>query len=598
MKNLSFKFILAGLLALLLTLGIPHPVLSQAPPLPEAERALADSAQLLARNINGVVYHPVRLDGNRLFEVAAAEANQSGSSSAPHAPLRRRVRQIEDQFRAVLKTGFNPDALDVGVSKLNNEWVIVASDGEQLKNTVLVTVTNLDATLHGTRAENLANRWAEIINSRLLQAWQERQPEYLYRQAIMAAALGLVLVLVSLAIWLLQRKYRRQWNAMEQELIVVATAPGDEGATDPNAGTSQTSEEAVPQPQNSPFAASETTGQPAPATISAIDYQQMQARQHRIAFIQLLLDWLQVGLWIGGISTMLILFPYTRRAGYWILLEPLSILLIWLLVSMANRFSALAIDRGIQAWANRRRVRVSSSHRHSLRIPTFTRALRGMATFLLVALGILLTMDAMGVSIGPFLAGAGILGFAITWSSQTLMKDVIMGMLILLEDQFAVGDVISLGDMGGFVENMNLRITQLRDANGQLITVSNSMITSVRNLSKDWARVDLSVPIPYDKDMPGAMHLIQQTAERMCADPEWKEAILDAPQLLGVDAFNENGFVVRLWIQTQPLKQWDVERELRRRLKLALDAEDIPIGVPQQEVWLRSAEQNGERVHA
>jgi small conductance mechanosensitive channel len=221
-----------------------------------------------------------------------------------------------------------------------------------------------------------------------------------------------------------------------------------------------------------------------------------------------------------------------------------------------------------------------------------------MATFLLVALGILLTMDALGVSIGPFLAGAGILGFAVTWSSQTLMKDVIMGMLILLEDQFAVGDVISLGDMGGFVENMNLRITQLRDANGQLITVSNSMITSVRNLSKDWARVDLSVPIPYDKDMPRAMHLIQQTAERMCADSEWKEVILDAPQLLGVDAFNDNGFVVRLWIQTQPLKQWDVERELRRRLKLAMDDQGIPIGVPQQEVWLRSADQNGERVHA
>jgi small-conductance mechanosensitive channel len=248
------------------------------------------------------------------------------------------------------------------------------------------------------------------------------------------------------------------------------------------------------------------------------------------------------------------LFPYPRRAGYWILLEPLSILLIWLLVSVANRFSALAIDRG---------------------------------------------NSDLGVAVGPFLAGAGILGFAITWSSQTLMKkDVIMRVLILLEDQVAVGDGIMIGEMGGFVENMNLRITQLRDFSGELITISNSMITSVSNLSKDWARVDLSVPLPYNNDMPKAMQLMQKTAETMCQDPKWKELILDAPQLLGIDAFNESGFVVRLWIQTQPLKQWDVERELRRRPKLAMDDQGIAIGISQQAVWLRRTEHHGERIHA
>ncbi len=604
MKKGSFKFICVGLCALLLTLLTPYIVLGQAPPLSEVEGVLAESAALLQPSVNGVVYQPVHLDGIRLFEIAAVAANQPGGGNGdPHLPLQGRTRQIETKLQNLVRNGFASDSLQVRVGKLNNQIVIVAADDAALDDTVLLTVTDLDTTLHGITPENLANQWTDIIEAGLLRAQQERQPEHLRQQGLLAAGLGLTVICLSLAIWQLQRRYQRQWQALEQALAadaLVAEVAHDKDAND-NGDRSQPSPATqlnggdLTQEQKFSDITSDLTevaiaasaAESAAAAATALDWRVM--RQQRIAFHKLLLQWLQVTLWIGGISTGLILFPLTRGAGYWLLLRPLSILLIWLLVAVANRLSIIVIERHIQAWANRYLLRSSTSYRKARRLPTFTRALTGLVTCLLIALGILLTMDDLGIPLGPLLAGASILGFAITWSFQNLMKDVSMGALILLEDQFAVGDVVVIGDLDGTVETMNLRSTQLRHGSGQLITISNSMITSVRNLSKDWARVNLSVPIPYDSDMLKAMQLILQVAEAMHDDPDWQDLMLDAPQVLGIDGFDPSGVAVRVLIKTQPLKQWDVEREFRCRLKLALDNHGIPIGVPQQEIWVRGA---------
>jgi moderate conductance mechanosensitive channel len=152
-----------------------------------------------------------------------------------------------------------------------------------------------------------------------------------------------------------------------------------------------------------------------------------------------------------------------------------------------------------------------------------------------------------------------------------------------------VGDVIVVGDVAGFVETMNLRITQLRNDEGRLITIPNSQITIVQNLSKEWSRVDLRIPVAPSADINQALKVIEQVAQDMQQDTTWRNLILEPPLLLGIDNLDYIGATVRIWIKTKPLKQWEVAREYRKRLKVAFDKAGISIGVPQQSLHVHNA---------
>jgi small conductance mechanosensitive channel len=225
------------------------------------------------------------------------------------------------------------------------------------------------------------------------------------------------------------------------------------------------------------------------------------------------------------------------------------------------------------------------SHRIAKRISTLSGVVKGIAAVSLVVISGVVGLVLLGVSLGPILASLGFIGLGISLAAQDVIKDTINGLLILMEDQFAEGDVISVEDKGGVVEHMSLRITQLRNTEGNLITIPNSTIKVVENLSNGWSRVDLAILVAYDTDLDYAMRVIETTALKMSRDPKWRDPILEMPQVLGVDDFGELGITLRLWIKVQPLKQWDVAREFRRRLKLAFDQAGIVIPVPLQSVW-------------
>ena len=142
---------------------------------------------------------------------------------------------------------------------------------------------------------------------------------------------------------------------------------------------------------------------------------------------------------------------------------------------------------------------------------------------------------------------------------------------------------------------MNLRITQLRDAEGRLITIPNSQIKIVANLSSNWSRADLNIPVAYHADVDKALEVIDHVAQEMTIDELWRDFILDKPKVLGVDDFGIRGLIIRVWIKTQPLKQWLVARECRRRLKVALDEAGISMPMPQQEVWFNNLPVNSPR---
>lgn len=174
------------------------------------------------------------------------------------------------------------------------------------------------------------------------------------------------------------------------------------------------------------------------------------------------------------------------------------------------------------------------------------------------------------------------MGLAISFGAQSLVKDLVNGCLILAEDQYAMGDVIDLGNVTGQVENLNLRVTQLRSPDGELITVPNSAITTVKNLTRDWSRVNFSLDVAYQSDPQRAIAILREVALALYEDPTWQSQILSPPEVLGIDHLAHSGITLTIWIRTTPGQQWAVGREFRLRVHQALEANGIDIGAPMQ----------------
>ncbi|AFY69906.1 MscS Mechanosensitive ion channel [Thalassoporum mexicanum PCC 7367] len=298
---------------------------------------------------------------------------------------------------------------------------------------------------------------------------------------------------------------------------------------------------------------------------------------------------------IWGIAGLRILntFPHTRVMIPFLLKivsTPLRIGGVIILSYFAIRLSYVLIDQFISILVNEVSLQnTSSSQRLRMRLSTVSQIIKSISTIAVLVIAFLITLMVLAIDIAPILAGAGIIGFALSFASQNLIRDAINGFFIILEDQYAVGDVIVVGTVGGFVEYMNLRITQLRDTEGRLITIPNSEIKIVANHSSHWSQSDIFVPIAYGSDVDKALAVVEQVALELANDDHWGTYIYEQPNILGVDDFKEKCLLIRLWIKTQPLKQWDVAREYRRRVKIALEQAGIPIPMSQQEIWFNNS---------
>jgi moderate conductance mechanosensitive channel len=194
----------------------------------------------------------------------------------------------------------------------------------------------------------------------------------------------------------------------------------------------------------------------------------------------------------------------------------------------------------------------------------------------------LLTVLSVFINIGPLLASVSVVGLAISFGAQSLVKDIISGTFILIEGQFGIGDVIQIGTTGGLVEKMTLRTTVLRDLNGAVHIIPNGEIKQVSNLTKSWSRAVIDVSIAYAEDVDRLIAMLRDTAVKFEKEPDWAPLLLESPEVLGVENFTETGVTVRMIAKTLPLKQWEVSRELRRRIKKRLDEEGIQL--PQSRV--------------
>jgi moderate conductance mechanosensitive channel len=256
---------------------------------------------------------------------------------------------------------------------------------------------------------------------------------------------------------------------------------------------------------------------------------------------------------------------------------------IWLLAWLAYRVVALAARR-IELEVDDGDDSVTTLRER--RGYTISQLLRSVGRLLVIAIALLLTFNVF-IDIGPILAGAGILGLAVSFGAQSLVKDFLSGFFILFENQFAIGDVIEAGGKSGTVEKMTLRVVVLRDLKGTMHIVPNSEIKVVSNMTRGWSRAVVDVGITYEEDIDRALAVVRDEAAQFSTDKMWG-AQLDGPlEVPGIESLGDSAVVIRTLIKTQPGSQWTVAREFRRRLKKRLDREGISIPYPQRRVHVQ-----------
>ena len=213
---------------------------------------------------------------------------------------------------------------------------------------------------------------------------------------------------------------------------------------------------------------------------------------------------------------------------------------------------------------------------------------KSIASAVIGAVTLMMLLGEFDINLGPLIAGAGILGVAIGFGAQSLVRDLLCGIFMLIEDQYGVGDVIDAGDATGTVESVGLRTTRIRDRHGTLWHIPNGEIRRVGNMTQVWARAILDIDVAYDTDLDLAMETIKTVADGVWNEQLEQATIVEEPVISGVQDFGADAITIRLSVKTEPAEQWSTGRVLRKRLKEAFDEAGIEIPFPQRTVWLRS----------
>lgn len=219
------------------------------------------------------------------------------------------------------------------------------------------------------------------------------------------------------------------------------------------------------------------------------------------------------------------------------------------------------------------------------RINTLTHIIHGLIRIILWSIFIMIILQKLGVNIAPILASAGIIGLAVGFGAQELVRDFISGFFIILENQIRTGDVAIINGTGGLVEQINLRTTTLRDFAGVIHVFQNGKINNISNMTKDWSAIVFDIGVAYKENPQMVMDLMKQTGLELQNDPEFKDKIIEPIEIFGLDQFADSAIVIKARIKTKPIQQWNVGREYRKRLKYAFDQHNIEIPFPHVTVY-------------
>jgi hypothetical protein len=237
-----------------------------------------------------------------------------------------------------------------------------------------------------------------------------------------------------------------------------------------------------------------------------------------------------------------------------------------------------AVDGASQPAINQAAAQAEAAlvdERRKQRVRALGAILRSASSVTIFSIAGFVVLGDLGINLAPLLASAGVVGVAIGFGAQNLVRDYLSGIFMLVEDQYGVGDVITVGDATGTVENVTLRITRLRDVNGIVWHIRNGAIETLGNESQGWARAVIDFPVPFEADLVEIRNVLQETGDMMWHEPTWRAVMLEAPEVWGAQEISKDEIVMRIVAKTAPLRQWEVEREMRARVKAALHAAGI-----------------------
>ena len=292
------------------------------------------------------------------------------------------------------------------------------------------------------------------------------------------------------------------------------------------------------------------------------------------------------------------------EAAQWVASVPLAVAAVVLLAFLANWL----VRRGIARYLRRLDTKAAraeqgegprpGAERRALRMATISSTLGSAASVVIFIVAIFVALAQLDISLGPLLAGAGIIGAALGFGAQNIVRDFLAGLFVTIEDQYGVGDTIDVGRASGVVEGITLRMTKLRDVEGTLWFVPNGEVKEVGNMTQRWSRVILDIGVAYGSDHHEAGRLIKEAADEMWRDPTSSARILEEPELWGVESLSETAVVIRIAVKSYPADQWVAARELRSRIKDSFDAAGIEFPFLQQSIWARPERESGERTTA
>ena len=549
--------------------GTHHGAVAQFPTLPSVDAPASLPAGV--ERVGNLAVTSIVLDGKGLFEIASPAVFDRATPAS--VPVEARARQVEANLKRLVPNGqtnqpvLDPQTLEVIIETVEAYPVLFAQDAATSEPRVLLTATDADAQYYSRSKEQVAEQWQKILQEELRRAIQLRQPEAIRQQIIQVVRLLIGVVLLSLLLG-------AGWAFLGKREKVLTQR--------------QFAESALIRNQED-FAIDTPEDEPGLRLLEGLKHHLgLRRRLQIVSFFRWLLFWSLAFLWASGLAYSFYTFPQTRGIARNFIVVPIILLAAWFLMGLVNRLIDLTVDRLMQNLSED----LSLTQSNLQRVSTITKVIKGLKMVLVYSIGVLWALQWLNLIPGSVLALGTAIALVLSFAAQSLVRDLVNGFMILLEDQFRIGDFIRIGanaglqEVSGLVENLNLRITQIRSTEGNLITFANSSIVQVENMSRTWARADFYIEVAYETDVNQALAIIRDTTDKMAQDPEWHSLILDTHELLGVEQLSHTGIMIRLWIKTAPLQQWNVARELRRRLKMAFDQSDIHIGIPQQ-IWLK-----------
>ena len=272
---------------------------------------------------------------------------------------------------------------------------------------------------------------------------------------------------------------------------------------------------------------------------------------------------------------------YGKLLGDWTIHSMPKLLLIIVLTLVAVKLIQLTASR-LSSLMTRKKMDVESRKRAD----TLGSVIQNLLYIILFSVALVSFLGQVGVEIGPILAAAGVVGLAVGFGAQSLVKDMINGFFILLEDQIRVGDVVQIAGKGGLVEKVNLKMTILRDLEGNVHFINNGQIDIVTNMTKGYSRYVFDIGVAYREDVDEVIEIIKSVDAGLRKDPEFRDDILEPMEILGLDKFDNSAIIIKARTKTRPIQQWRVAREFNRRLKLAFDEHNIEIPFPHMTVYM------------